>query len=77
MNAIDRYSIKYKDDRKHFNNHDEAVAYVLSLPASTDKIEVIKYGNWQKELINLVGEINEIQRLVKIVGKWRESAEEE
>ncbi len=72
MNAIDRYSIKYKDEVKHFNNHIEAVAYVLSLPSSTEKIDVKKYGSWQKVLIHLVGEITEIQRLVKIVSTWEQ-----
>ncbi|MFW9925112.1 MAG: hypothetical protein ACFFDW_17715 [Candidatus Thorarchaeota archaeon] len=72
MNAIDRYVIKYKDETKHFNNHLEAVSFVLSLPSSTDKIEVKKFGSWQKVLIHLTGEVNEIQRLVKIVGSWEE-----
>ena len=72
MNAIDRYSIKYKDEVKHFNNHIEAVAFVLSLPSSSEKIEVKKFGSWQKVLIHLVGEINEIQRLVKIVSTWEQ-----
>ncbi|MBN1331034.1 MAG: hypothetical protein JXA54_16295 [Candidatus Heimdallarchaeota archaeon] len=72
MNAIDRYAIKYKDEVKHFNNHVEAVAYVLSLPSSSEKIEVKKFGSWQKVIINLVGEINEIQRLVKIVSTWEQ-----
>ena len=71
MTAVDRYQISYKKDVKHFNNHLEAIQYVLSLPPSTEKIEVIKYGSWQKELIKLVGEINEIQRLLKIVGTWK------
>ncbi|HUU77732.1 MAG TPA: hypothetical protein VMX55_05260 [candidate division Zixibacteria bacterium] len=71
MTAVDRYSIKYKNEIKHFHTHLEAVKYVLSLPPTTEKIEIIKYGSWQKELINLVGEINEIQRLVKIVSSWR------
>jgi hypothetical protein len=70
MNAIDRYSIKFKDEVKHFNNHLDAVAYVLGLPASTDKVEVKKFGSWQKVLIHLTGEVNEIQRLVKIVTSW-------
>ncbi len=71
MNAVDRYSITYKEEVKHFNNHDEAIIYVLSLPPSTDKINVKKFGTWQKVLIDLVGEINEIQRLVNIVGGWK------
>ncbi|NHJ46448.1 MAG: hypothetical protein FK733_01550 [Asgard group archaeon] len=70
MNAIDRYSIKFKDEVKHFNNHLDAVAYVLDLPASTEKVEVKKFGSWQKVLIHLTGEVNEIQRLVKIVTSW-------
>lgn len=70
MNAVDRYAIKYKDEVKHFNNHIEAVGYVLSLPSSNEKIEIKKFGSWQKVLIDMVGEINEIQRLVKIVAKW-------
>ncbi|NHK32803.1 MAG: hypothetical protein FK730_15745 [Asgard group archaeon] len=70
MSAIDRYAINYKDEIKHFNNHIEAVAYVLSLPASTDKIDIKKFGSWQKVLIHLVGEISEIQRLVKVVADW-------
>lgn len=75
MNAVDRYTIKYKDETKHFNNHTEAVTFVLSLPPSTEKIHVKKFGSWQKVLIDLTGEINEIQRLVKIVGSWREESE--
>jgi len=74
MNAIDRYTIKYKDDVKHFNNHIDAVGYVLSLPSSNDKILIKKFGSWQKVLIDIEGEINEIQRLVKIVGKWEKSS---
>lgn len=70
MNAIDRYAIKYKDEIKHFNNHIDAVAYVLSLPSNTEKIDVKKFGSWQKVLIHIVGEINEIQRLVKVVADW-------
>ncbi|HUT80393.1 MAG TPA: hypothetical protein VMZ29_04245 [Candidatus Bathyarchaeia archaeon] len=72
MNAVDRYAIKYKDEVKHFNNHLEAVAYVLSLPSSNEKVEVKKFGSWQKVLIHLVGEVNEIQRLVKIVSTWEQ-----
>ena len=71
MNAVDRYSIKYKDELKYFHTHEEAVVYVLSLPASNEKIEIKKFGSWQKVLIDLVGEINEIQRLVKIIGTWK------
>lgn len=72
MTAIDRYAIKYKEDVKHFNNHSDAVVYVLSLPSSNDKIDIKKYGSWQKVLIHVVGEINEIQRLVKVVVGWEE-----
>jgi hypothetical protein len=73
MTAIDRYSIKYKDEVKHFNNHVDAVAFVLGLPESNEKIEVKKFGSWQKVLIYLEGEISEIQRLVKIVTSWEKS----
>ena len=72
MTAVDRYSIKYKEEVKHFNNHTDAVVYVLSLPSSNDKIEIKKYGSWQKVLIDISGEINEIQRLVKVVAGWEE-----
>ncbi len=74
MNAVDRYTIKYREDVKHFNNHKEAVGYVLSLPSSNEKIDIKKYGSWQKVLIDIVGEINEIQRLVKIVAKWEKGS---
>lgn len=74
MNAVDRYSITYKKEVKHFNNHDEAIIYVLSLPPSTDKILIQKFGSWQKVLIDITGEINEIQRLVKVVGGWKSYA---
>ncbi|NHJ85971.1 MAG: hypothetical protein FK734_10950 [Asgard group archaeon] len=70
MTAIDRYAIKYKDETKYFNNHIDAIVYVLSLPTSTEKIQIKKYGSWQKILIDLEGEINEIQRLVKTVASW-------
>ena len=73
MTAIDRYAIKYKDEVKHFNNHIEAVAYVLSLPESNERIEVKKFGSWQKVLIYLEGEIQEIIRLVKIVTEWEKT----
>ena len=74
MNAVDRYSIIYNDEVKHFHNHEEAIVYVLSLPPSTDKIQVKKFGSWQKVLIDITGEINEIQRLVKVVGGWKSLA---
>ena len=74
MTVADRYTIKYKDDVKHFNNHIEAVVYVLSLPSSNDKVEIKKFGSWQKVLIDLVGEVNEIQRLVKVVAKWEKGS---
>ncbi|MCF2143980.1 MAG: hypothetical protein ACTSXO_08495 [Candidatus Heimdallarchaeota archaeon] len=70
MPAIDRYAIKYRDEVKHFNNHVDAVSYVLGLPSSTEKIEIKKFGSWQKVLIYLEGEINEIQRLASIVLSW-------
>ena len=69
MNAIDRYSIKYKDMVMHFNNHIEAVAYVLNLPSNSEKVQITKFGSWQKVLIFIEGEISEIQRLVKIVSQ--------
>jgi len=74
MNAIDRYAIKYKDKVSYFNNHVEAVAYVLSLTADNEKIDIIKYGSWQKILIHIEGEVGEIQRLVKIVTKWEKKS---
>ncbi|MHA1154910.1 MAG: hypothetical protein ACTSQK_02280 [Candidatus Heimdallarchaeota archaeon] len=77
MKAVDRYSITYKEEVKHFNNHDEAIIYVLGLPPSTDKIKVKKYGSWQKVLIDIDGEINEIQRLVKVVGGWKSFAKKQ
>ena len=73
MTAIDRYQIKFKDEVKHFNNHIEAVAYVLSLPPSPEKIEIKKFGSYQKVLIYLEGVINEIQRLVTIITGWEKS----
>ena len=74
MNAVDRYAIKYKDEVKHFNNHIDAIGYVLSLPGSNDKIEIKKFGSWQKVLIDITGEINEIQRLVQIVVGWEKGS---
>ena len=70
MTAVDRYVIKYRDEVKHFNNHKESVAYVLSLSSSNEKIEIKKFGSWQKVLIYIDGEINEIQRLVSIITSW-------
>jgi len=75
MTAVDRYSIKYKDEVKHFNNHMDAVVFVLSLPSSNDKIDIKKYGSWQKILIHIVGEISEIQRLVKIISGWEKKVQ--
>jgi hypothetical protein len=45
---------------------------VLNLPSSTERIEVKKFGSWQKVLIYLEGEINEIKRLVTIITGWKE-----
>ncbi|MGC9779929.1 MAG: hypothetical protein HZR80_11850 [Candidatus Heimdallarchaeota archaeon] len=70
MTAVDRYSIKYKEEVKHFDNHTDAVVYVLSLPSNSEKVDIKKYGSWQKVLIHIIGEVNEIQRLVKIVADW-------
>lgn len=76
MTGIDRYSIKYKDEVKHFNNHIDAVVFVLSLPSSNEKVDIKKYGSWQKVLIQIDGEINEIQRLVKIVSGWEKKTKD-
>ena len=76
MTGIDRYSIKYKDEVKHFNNHIDAVVFVLSLPSSNEKVDIKKYGSWQKVLIQIDGEINEIQRLVKIVSSWEKKTKD-
>ncbi|MBD3189056.1 MAG: hypothetical protein GF308_00345 [Candidatus Heimdallarchaeota archaeon] len=71
----DRYTIKYKDDIRRFQNHEDAIVYVLGLPTTTEKIEVTKHGSWNKTLINLMGEVSEIQRLVKVVLDWKENSE--
>ena len=70
MTAVDRYSIKYHEEVKHFDNHTDAVVYVLSLPSNNEKVDIKKYGSWQKVLIHIIGEVNEIQRLVKVVAGW-------
>ncbi len=70
MTAVDRYSIKYNEEVKHFDNHTDAVVYVLSLPSNNEKVDIKKYGSWQKVLIHIIGEVNEIQRLVKVVAGW-------
>ena len=69
---LDRYTIRYKDDIRRFTNHEEAIIFVLALETSTDKVEIIKHGSWNKDLIQITGEIAEIQRLVKVVLQWKE-----
>jgi hypothetical protein len=67
----DRYKIVHKDKTEHFKTHEGAVKFVLDLPPNSGTIEVTKYGSWNKVLIYLEGDINEIQRLAKIILNWK------